>query len=283
MPAVFVIGLFKSLQRKFDADCGRKGIDGRSVLAGIGAKGTLTLLPFENEAVHAFRGYVDSLVAYTDAHVVVFPYAPIPADLEAELETVAEMGGVVIRASNGQDGWPALGKKQKPDTAIINTAYTRLWNALPATEEDETPCPSEYFRLVAEANPQIIFATGVFATCDTVADHRYDFLRSAVDALVEFAMDGAGGRIDAFFRARGLDHAQTGGITTTLEVYAGAETIHNDSSNMHLKQGDKTTPQGAARLYYQVFTHRELTYVVVLYAGPHPDRDIRWTHTLPEP
>ncbi|WP_197359985.1 hypothetical protein [Ralstonia solanacearum] len=81
MPAVFVIGLFKSLQRKFDADCGRNGIEGRSILVGIGAEGTLTLLPIEKDAVYAFRAYIDSLDHYTDAHVIVLPYAPIPADL----------------------------------------------------------------------------------------------------------------------------------------------------------------------------------------------------------
>ncbi|WP_155282216.1 hypothetical protein [Ralstonia solanacearum] len=277
---MFVIGLFKSLQRKFDADCGRNGIEGRSILVGIGAEGTLTLLPIEKDAVYAFRAYIDSLDHYTDAHVIVLPYAPIPADLEVELGTVAEMGGVIIRVAAGQDGWPLLGKKQKPDTTIINDAYARLRQELPVSQQQGTPPPSEYFRLVAEANPQIIFATGVLATCDTVADHRYDFLRSAVDALVEFAMDGAGGRIDAFFRARGFDHAQTGGITTTLEVLDGTNTIHRGTSNTHLSQGRKTTPQGAARLYYQVFTHQGLTYVVVLYAGPHPDRDVRWTYTL---
>ncbi|MDB0510781.1 hypothetical protein [Ralstonia solanacearum] len=283
MPAVFVIGLFQSLQRKFVADCGRKGIEGRSVLAGIGREGTLTLLPIQNDAVHAFRAYLDGLSAYNEAHVVVFPYAPIPEELDDELKVVAEMGGVVIRATNGQDGWPLLGKKQKPDTATLNLAYARLWHALPGAQHEETPPPSEYFRLVAEANPRIIFATGVLTTCDSVAHHRYDFLRRAVDALVEFAMDGAGGRIDAFFRERGIDHAQTGGITTTLTVHAGTENIHTDTSNAHLKQGDYTTPQAAARVYYQAFMHQQLTYVVVLYAGPHPDKNIGWAYTLPIP
>ncbi|WP_321920606.1 hypothetical protein [Paraburkholderia tropica] len=282
MRVVFVIGLFKSLQRKFDADCGRNGLHNRTVLADIGSKGTLTLLPIERDAIHALRAYLDSLDAYEDAHVVVFPYAPIPAELEDELVALTDLGGTVIRGSNGQDGWPSLPPKKRPDTGIINNAYQRLWLGMPVTLPAEDPLPSEYFRQVADANPQILFAEDVLMTCDRVARHRREFLKRAIDALVDFAADGSGGRIDAFFREKGLDHAQTGGISTTLEVFSGTRAIHTDTTHTHLKQGDKTTPEGAARLYYQVFSHAGRTYVAVLYAGPHPESDVRWTCQLPE-
>jgi hypothetical protein len=282
MSVVFVIGLFKSLQRKFDADCSRHGLRNKSVLADIGSKGTLTLLPIENDAIHALQAYLDKLESYAEAHVVVFPYAPIPVDLEQELAALTAVGGTVIRGNNGQDGWPALSAKTRPDTGVINAAYKRLWVGMPTVEPTPEPAPSEYFRQVADANPHILFAPGVLTACDQVAAHRWEFLKRAIDALVDFATDGSGGRIDAFFREKGLDHAQTGGISATLEVMSGTNTIHKGTTNTHLKQGDKTTPEGAARLYYQVFFYTEYTYVAVLYAGPHPDRDVRWTYQIPE-
>lgn len=281
MRVVFVIGLFKPLQRKFDAECVRNGLRNKTVLADIGAKGSLTLLPIERDAIHALRAYLDGLDQYSDAHVVVFPYAPIPNELEDELKALTAVGGTVIRGNNGHDGWPALPPKQRPDTEVINAAYKRLWFGLPAVAPAAEPTPSEYFRQVADANPQILFAQGVFATCDHVAPHRHDFLKRAVDALVDLVADGSGGRIDAFFREKGLDHAQTGGISTTLEVLSGTQTVYHETTHTHLKQGDKTTPEGAARLYYQVFSHHERVYVAILYAGPHPDRNVRWTYNFP--
>jgi len=276
MSAVFVIGLFRSLQRKFDADCVRIGLRNSKVLADIGAKGTLTLLPIENDAVHALRAYLDKLQAYKDAHVIVLPYAPIPENLENELEVLAECGATVIRGANGQDGWPALAPKKRPETTVINAAYMRLWLAMPGVPTRDQVVPSEYFNQIVDANPQILLADGVLQTCDLVALHRYDFLKQSADALVEFAAEGSAGRIDAFFREKGLDHAQTGGIDTTLEVFKGDQSIYKNTTNTHLKQGDKTTPEGAARLYYHIFVHKNNTYVAIMYAGPHPVRNVRW-------
>jgi len=85
-----------------------------------------------------------------------------------------------------------------------------------------------------------------------------------------------------FFREKGLEHGQTGGISVTFEVLLGTKSVHNENTKTHLKQGDKTSPEGAARLCYQVFTHERCTYVAILYAGPHPERDLRWTCQLPE-
>jgi hypothetical protein len=282
MSAVFVLGLFRPLQRKFDSDCVRQGLRNSKVLADIGAKGTLTLLPIESDAVHAFRAYLDSLDDYHDAHVVVLPYAPIPANLEIELKAIVECGGTVIRGEDGKDGWPQLAPKKRPDTALINAAYVRLWQGMPVLAAVTQTLPSEYFRQVVDGNSQILIADEVYDTCDLVAAHRHDFLKRAIDALVEFVADGSGGRIDAFFRERALEHAQTGGITATLELSCGGEQVLKNSTNTHLKQGDKTTPEGAARMYYHHFAFKERTYVAVLYAGPHPDRDVRRSYNLPQ-
>jgi hypothetical protein len=281
MSAVFVLGLFRPLQRKFDGDCTRHGFHNSKVLADIGAKGTLTLLPIENDAVYALRAYLDSLEDYKDAYVIVLPYAPVPQNLEVELQAIIDCGGNVVRGEDGREGWPLLAPKKRPDTAFINATYARLWQCMPIQALIPQVLPSEYFRQVVDGNNQILIADDVYATCDLVAIHRYDFMKRAIDALVEFATDGSGGRIDAFFRARALDHAQSGGINASLEILCDGEIVLSESSNTHLKQGDKTTPEGAARLYYHHFFFTDRTYVAILYAGPHPDRDVRWACKLP--
>lgn len=279
---VFIIGLFKSLRNKLASDCTRKGMRYKAVLADRGREGTLTLLPVGNDAKHALLAYADSLDDYEDGYVIVLPYAEIPSDLEDELQALADVGCKVVRATNGQDGWPRLKRRERPDTNTLNAAYARLWREFPVAETEEEASVSVYFRQLAETSGQILFADSVFGTCDAVAPHRREFMRRSADALLEFVRVGSDGRVDAYFRAKGIEHAQSGGINATFEAYFNGRRVYKETSNVHLKKGDNTTPEGAARLYYQIFVFNNSTYVVVLYAGPHPDRDVNWTYHFRE-
>lgn len=282
MGTVFVLGLFKSLQRRLEGDCTRKGVRYKAVLADRGREGTFTLLPVGHDAKHALLAYADSLEDYKDGYVVVLPYADIPPDLEDELKALADVGCTVVRGKKGEDGWPPLKRRDRPDTNTLNAAYARLWCEIPIAEAEKGVAVSAYFRELAETSGQILFADGVYDTCDAVAPHRREFMRRSADALLELARVGSDGRIDAYFRAKGIEHAQTGGINATFEAFFNSHSVYKDTSNVHLKKGDKTTPEGAARLYYQIFVFNSSTYVVVLYAGPHPDRDVSWTYHFRE-
>jgi len=279
---VFIIGLPTSIRARIEADARRNNIHLISILCGIGKEGTLMLLPHPDQAIFRMRSYYGQLEDVDDAYIIVLPYAPIPKDLEEELDLVDTMGGTTVRPKEGQDGW-IQNVAKRPDTAVLNSIYKRLLNELiPDNElQAQEDLPSEYFRAVSEAIPQLIFADDVFDVCDQVAKHRHAFMKKATDAFSEMvAMNGQVGPADTFFTKLGLEHAQTGGIQTTLQVNKGVSNIYNKTSSVHLKQGDKTTPQAAARIYYHSFLHETRCFVVVVYAGPHPDADLSLTLEL---
>lgn len=274
MSGVFIIGLPVPLRRRIEAAAKQRGMTLSSVLADVASRGTLRLLPYPGQAVHDLRKYLDSLPTYEDADVIVLPYAKLPDELEAELDALEELGGSVDQIRYGAHGWKKL-EKPRPDEAFLNHVFQQLTDLLFPGDDDP---PSEYFQNLAARCSQIILPVGVLATCDAVAAHRYKFMRGVADALERYVLNGgAGGRIDAFFGELGLDHAQTGGINATLEIYRNGECIRKQTCNTHLKQGDHTTPSAAARVYYQAFTLDGRLYVAVLYAGPHPEADVSWS------
>lgn len=277
MRTVFVIGLFKSLQKPFESRCRNNNLYGKSVLADIGRKGTPNLLPAGQDAIHSLQAYIDKLGDYLDGYVVVLDYAELSEKLLGELDALSEFGCTVIYAKNGMDGWPCLERQQKPDTTFLNNLHERLWQDLPVQAQVKDLSVSEHFRSVIEKNKRILVSNSVFDSCDAVTPIRQAFLRAASDALEEVLSNGLSGRIDAFFRSRGLEHAQSGGVNATLTVMANGHQVHRAVSNTHLKKGDNTTADNAARLYYQLFKYNGCEYIAILYAGPHPDRDINGT------
>ena len=279
MNNVFIIGLPKPIRRKIEADALRNELRLKSILCDIGKEGTLTLLPHPKQAIYDLRSYIDALEGIDDAYIIVLPYAPIPKDLDIELCTIQDIGGTTVRAIQGDDGWKKM-ETRKPDTALWNSISQRLLQELIPVQNE---LPSDYFRAASEANPQLVFAEKVFEICDQVAIHRQNFLKNAADAFTQMVeKNGQVGRVDTFFSNFGLEHAQTGGIQNTLRVRKGGNCIYDKTSSVHLKQGDKTIPQAAARIYYHALLLEERYHVVVLYAGPHPDADISLTLELGE-
>lgn len=279
MDRVFILGLPKAIRVRIEGAANKEGIRISSVLADIGKKGSFQLLPDPSDAVHSLKAYYDQFGDnYENAFVVVLPYAPIPINVDGELQVLEELGAVIVCVSEGQDGWPVLAKKARPDTKFLNAIFQQLMQEI---IDEEDVLPSDYFYSVADKNPNFLIVKDALDSCDQVAEHRREFLKIGADALSKFVdMGGHVGRVDAFFRAMGLDHAQTGGINTTLSVFKEGRRIYHETSNTHLKQGDKTTPQAAARIYYHKFSLEERCYVAVLYAGPHPETDICRQHEL---
>lgn len=273
MGGVFIIGLPTQISKTLEAAAKQEKVRITSVTAGIGKEGRFRLFPAPEDAIHSLRAYYDQFDGrYEDAFVVVLPYAPIPDEVRAELDVLESMGAEVVQAAPGEDDWPPLAKRGKPDTRFFNDLFRRLRDEIFEADEE---MPSDYFRAASERNSKIIIAKGALDSCNDVPQHRHAFMKLAADTFVIIAdRNGQVGRMDAFFRESGLDHAQSGGISTTLRVCKDGRCIHNATSNMHLKQGDNTTPQAAARIYYQHFLGSGLCYIVVFYAGPHPDCDL---------
>lgn len=277
MGELFIIGLIKQTQSRVESAARRAGMHVYRIVADLGKERTLMLMPRPDQAIYALKSYIDRYGDnYEDVFVIALPYAPIPDVVRDELEVLEDCGGEVVWVQEGEDGWPKL-ECEIPDKAFLSSVSSRIIQEFTLVDEcDELPSVS--LRRISEENGRILIASDVYDVCDQVSAHRREFFRKAVSALNEIIQkNGQVGRIDKFFSDVGLDYAQTGGISTKLEVYRDGRCVYSEKSHIHLKQGDKTTPQAAARIYYHGFFLDDKYYIAILYAGPHPDADVTWT------
>lgn len=268
-----IIGCPNTLINRIKAAAVRCDAQLHLILAAIGLQGYFGLLPHDSHASGELNRYLDQLTSLNDAVVVLLPYCPLPDELKEELDALEAIGGQVIRVKQGADGWPkATGKL---DAAFVEQIAKSLLASLFPGGVPREPTPSEHFRAIAQRMPNLHLPNRALDECDNVAPHRFKFMRSAGSAMEKYLTDGAGGRLDAFFESCGLKHAQTGGVMATLKVYRTGVCLLNESVQTHLKQGDKTTPQAAARIYYHHYEIDKVVCVAVLYAGPHPDESVK--------
>ncbi|MFV8845439.1 hypothetical protein [Serratia fonticola] len=281
METIFIVGMFKSLNKRLAAECNRRDIRNYQVLADFGKQGFLGLVPTPHDAILAFQEWLKAEnEEYHKLHIIVLPYCSITKEMDEELETVEEFGASVEYVEAGCDGWPSLlPRKKRPDTEFLNNVFKKTIELLPPIVEPEISV-SDYYYQVAQANPKVMFSPHVFEHCDYVAPHRKLFMKSAVDALSEFLKQPPGLRVDAFFQEKGIEHAQSGGIITHLEVVSGNSKVKH-SSQTHLKKGDNTTSAAAVRIYYHFINQNEINYIVITYAGAHPENDFSWVVNLP--
>ena len=280
MASVFIVGLPTSLLKRFNALAERGRLEVGSILAALGAEGYFRLSPDPDQAVHELSAYADTLAAYTDAKVLVLPYAPIPSSLRDELGFLEEHGGSIARFSAGKDKWPKATVSEFNDQFFDGVLDILVGYLFPQGEPKEL-LPSEYFVAASERQKNILIPGGSIALCDDVARHRYKFMRTAADALEKLAAGGLEGTLEDFFRSFEILHAQSGGIFAELEVFRAGKLQHQGGCHTHLKQGDGTKQIAAARIYYYRFDMGK-PYVAILYAGPHPDSNVSRQHSMDE-
>jgi hypothetical protein len=131
------------------------------------------------------------------------------------------------------------------------------------------PLPSEAFASVASAT--LILAKDALSKADRITIRRYDFAIRAASALAAFA----GQRevpegLSKFFKDRDLDFAVNGPTLATYDVIKNGAVVSKLSTEWHLKEGDMTSQEDAARIYFHSATVDGTWYVFVLWCGPHP-------------
>ncbi|WP_210558338.1 MULTISPECIES: hypothetical protein [unclassified Pseudomonas] len=287
MTQVFIIGLPVSLLRRVEATLEEKGFVPTIIAADKDRSGKLKLLPDPSVAAHKLTAYCDGVEGgYNFAEIYVLPYTPIPEDVTATLTALEGMGAQVDYFQMEVDGWPYLHKaKPRLDEPFLNAVFSTLLLEILLEDDnaEEELLPSQYIRAATERTGQLIVVANAIELCDNVAPGRYDFIRLAIDAfeeLIELKGEVGTGGLEEFFRERGLLHAKSGGITIELEIKRQGKKLQSECSNAHLKKGDKTTPQSAARIYYQYLRLDDVFYLFLLYAGPHPDTDFFQSHNL---
>lgn len=275
MASVCIVGLPQQLRVRLEAAFQREDIGLVPILAGKGKEGVLWLLPHPREVKSQLHRYVDALPEYTHAKIVVLPYAGLPGELAEELQVLESLGADVLHATPGEGIWPPpLTSNREFDEGFREVLFKALKGLLLPASATPLDRPSVHFAKMRDREPRLLLASTVIRRCDTVTKDRYPFMRDAADAL-EFLLRGDPGvSIEAFFSSRGLEHAQSGGILAKVTVMKDGKRAHVGETQTHLKCGDATSPAGAARIYYHRFQIDLETYVVVLHAGPHPDRDV---------
>lgn len=276
MRKVFLIGVPKQLRRRIESALEGRGISPSTIITDLDRAGKLQLMPRPEAAVALLRAYYGSLEGgFENAEVFILPYAPIPDDVDIELETMEGMGAYVVDFEMEVDGWPYLHQNRPSlDERFLNAVFDALMLALEDGDAPEPPLSEHVMRLIA-ASPRLLIVRDAIELCDEIPDHRHGFIHSAIEAFVEMVdANGCSMGLDQFFRARNLHFAKTGGIQTKLEIKINGQVIRDEVHHTHMKSGDGTTPQAAARIYFQMLTHEGLLWVFLLYVGPHPDVNI---------
>jgi len=251
-------------------------------MADVGKQGTLGLLPTPSDAIHAFQDWLrNEDENYGQLHIILLPYCDITDALYDELLAAVALGAKLIEPDAGEDGWPAqVGRNKKFETAFLNNFFDKTTELLPQSlVKDEEISVGEHYRRIEDDIYQVRIEPHVYQVCDDVPRFRKTFLKDALDALVVLINNPTGCRHDDFFESKGIHYAQSGGITTHL-VITGGKTDLRQSSNVHLKKGDNTSCASAVRVYYQIVQYNDIDYLIILYAGPHPDKDISWSLNL---
>lgn len=282
METAFFIGVFKSQSKRLEAECKRRGVRCRQVMADVGKQGTLGLLPTPSDAIHAFQDWLrNEDENYGQLHIILLPYCEITEALYDELLAAVDLGAHLLEPEAGKDGWPAqVGRNKKYETIFLNDFFGKTAELLPqsSVNEDDISVGEHYRRIEADIY-RVRVEPHVYQFCDNVPNFRKAFLKDALDALVVLINEPAGCRHEVFFENRGIHHAQSGGITTHLTI-TGGKSDFKQSSNVHLKKGDNTSSAAAVRVYYQIIQYNEIDYLLILYAGPHPDKDVYWALNL---
>src|SRR3546814_14735307 len=90
--------------------------------------------------------------------------------------------------------------------------------------------------------------------CDEVHVSRHGFLKQSSTLLEQFCRKK--GRLNqtlsSLFQAQNITLAQSGGMQTTIRLVKNGRQLGQAlTSNLHVKDGDGTTPHAAPRIYFQ--------------------------------
>lgn len=279
--AVFVIGLPNALRQRFEAVARRHNVDlGLAVIA-TDKRGRLVFVPFEGQACADLEAFSQGC-NWDHLKVVVLPYVPIGAQLQESLEVLHENGAQLIAPAAGIDGWPVMGAPHVSGGAFNDELFDALCAAL--SWNPEIP-PSEYFLKAARRLRDYVIFDNALDRCDEVHVSRHGFLKQSSTLLEQFCRKK--GRLDqtlaSFFQVHNIELAQSGGMQTTIRLIKNGRQLGQAlTSNLHVKDGDGTTPQAAPRIYFQHLDKDEQFRLFLLYAGPHSDhvidKDYEWVH-----
>lgn len=271
--SIFIIGLPTALRARLVARAQHNQVRPGFALVAPDRFGKLNFVPYSAQARADLDAYCDT-VDWSSLQIIQLPYVPIETELLDTVELLQKEGATIVSPTPGMGGWPAIDPNGRYGGAFNNEIYTALLEHLGWQAQ---ALPSERFERSRDRYPDYLIVHGALDVCNTVDKSRFRFLYEAGDALEEFCRKrgGINQSLFAFFEERGLDLATTGGIRTTLRLMQNNRQVGAPlHEKIHLKEGDHTTPQAAARIYFQYLDRNGQFRLILFYVGPHPDSDI---------
>lgn len=130
--------------------------------------------------------------------------------------------------------------------------------------------PSDAFRAAAARSPTLVLHPDSLGRADEVAKHRWRFATLGAELLARYARGDKLGPTRNWKAEYGVDFAGNGRVAYKYWGKYKAEAFRG-RTEWHLKEGDKTTPAGAARIYFEYIELALGPCILVFYVGPHPE------------
>lgn len=131
------------------------------------------------------------------------------------------------------------------------------------------PPPSVSFQQCASRTSALFVIPGALRHADQLVQIRWPFAGKGAQLLERLANGEELGSPREWKAKHGVEFAVNGRVAYDFEAtFKGA--VNKRRTEWHLKEGDATTRQGAARIYFGQVDFPNGSRVVVFYVGPHP-------------
>jgi hypothetical protein len=156
------------------------------------------------------------------------------------------------------------GKKFRPDDQVL-----MAWLRPPETVEESFDKPSTAMVAASASAEHLVIADGALEHADKVAQHRWRFASRSADILARYAGGESLGPLRNWKEQHGVEFATNGRVRYEYRVISKGKEVKG-STEWHLKEGDNTTRESAARIYFARVEVGGDEKVLVFYVGPHP-------------
>ena len=135
-----------------------------------------------------------------------------------------------------------------------------------AVAAPEYRAPSIVFRAHAESCTKFKLADTALNRADELDPCRWPFANKAADLLLRYVVKGDTGPMREWKVMHGVDFAPNGQVR-----FECGGSICVSWTEWHLTEGNRTTAERAARIYFHCSEANGDRTVVVFYVGPHPE------------
>ena len=142
--------------------------------------------------------------------------------------------------------------------------------------------PSAAFLAAARRSSLLVLHPDALMSADELVEHRWEFATLGANLLARYASGDSLGPLRDWKGDHGVDFAANGRVSYKYRATCGTD-VRDSRTGWHLKEGDNTTRESAARIYFARVDFNSGARVVVFYVGPHPDNGERAVSiTVPE-